>query len=131
MRVAHFAARLHLSAERVGRELLQSAAHLGGERESEVWLRLDARVALAMVVVHFVGIEREQETREGIQAVTVGPADGSVEDNRDFARKNFGGERTQQILTLRENLHRCVQNAFSVTGIAFSHAVELNGQQTR
>ena len=70
MRVADFAARPHRRIEGVDRQTFEARAHLLGQREREVRLRLDAHVAFAVVIVHFIGIEAtQQESIDQLQVV--------------------------------------------------------------
>ena len=117
--VAHLATRPDRRIERPERQSLELSAHLLGQGECEVRLGLDAHVALATVVVHFVGIEGTQKAGEVVEAMAIVTADTSVEGERDAAGVAFGGQRVEQTFTLAENGNRRAHDAAGVIGRIF------------
>ena len=101
VRVADFATRIHRRVEGAQWELFESCAHLSRQGKRVVRLRFDARVALAMVVVHFVGFEAAQQAREMIQAMAVVAADAGIEGARKPRGVSVIIDRAQQRLPLR------------------------------
>ena len=117
MGVADFAPCTHRRIEGPERELLKLCAHLSGEPEGKVGLRFDARVSLAMIVVHFVRVEAVQQACEVIEAMAVVAANTAVESERDAAGVILGAQRAKQIFTLRENGNGGGENAARVSGL--------------
>src|SRR5262245_18831025 len=79
-------------------------------------LRLDTRVALAVVVIHKVAAYGAKETGEVIEAVAVMPADAAVEYSGNALGVLNRGKSIEQVLTLLKDRTGGGENAPVIVG---------------
>ncbi len=102
-RVVHLTANINGAIEKWRRDRLASAQNALSFRKRELAIVFNPRVARAMIVIHFVGIESVQQALEVIETMPIMPANGRIERRTQLLRVLVVVDLAQERLALAQN----------------------------